>query len=162
MSYDFIPLSEEDLNRTELVEDGVYDFEVIKSTRKVSRGGNPMAELNLKVWGKDGKEYFMFDYLVFSSVNLNIRKVKHFCDAVGLQNEYKIGQLPEELIGFSGKAHIIFKEGDLIPEDKLKGKPVGSKYPDKNIVEDYIAHEIKPSTLQPIKENSIINDDIPF
>lgn len=162
MSYDFTPMTEDDLNKLSLVEDGIYDFEVIDCKRRNSKAGNPMAELLIKFWDKDGRSHSIFDYLVFTSINLNIRKIKHFCDSVGLQEEYKKGQIPEDLIGYSGKANIISKQGQEIPYDKLNGKLPGSRYPHKNVVEDYISSNINPSILQPLKQDEFINDAIPF
>jgi hypothetical protein len=139
MSYNFQPMSEEELNKPDdLIADGIYNFEVIKSMRKTSRNGNPMAELHLKFWDKDGAVHTVTDYLVFSSVKFNIRKIKHFCDAVGLQDSFLKGELPEEFGGYAGKLSLVTQEGQEIPEDKLKGKRPGSKYPDKNVVEDYV------------------------
>ncbi len=165
MSYDFIPMTEEEINKANLVENGVYDFEVVNCERQISRAGNPMAKLTISFWDKDGRNHAIYDYLVFSTVGLNIRKVKHFCDTVGLQDKYKLGQIPEELIGYSGKASISVQEGKEIPSDKLNGKPHGSKYPDKNVVDDYISSNITPSSLQPLqqpKQDEFINDAIPF
>lgn len=128
MSYNFPSMTDEELEQ--LLDDGVYDFEVKKSERKTSKNGNPMAKLYLKVWDKDGKEHTVFDYLVFSHVPLNIKKIKHFCDAVGKSRNYKEGSLPEELGGLSGKVQIATK--DEQPND------TGGFYPKSNIVVDYI------------------------
>ena len=88
MTYRFEPINEEDLDNFKLLENGDYPFEVAKSTRKISKSGNDMAELQLKVWDKNGAINTIFDYLVFSKVPLNIKKVKHFCDAANLLQEY--------------------------------------------------------------------------
>ena len=51
-----------------------------------------------------------------------------------------------------------FKAGIYVSE-KLNGKPIGSKYPDKNIIEDYVVG--KSNTIgKPADE--FINDAIPF
>jgi hypothetical protein len=163
MSYSFNPLTEEEINAFSLMDDGVYEFEVLKSTRQISKSNNPMAKLELRVWDKEGREHFVFDYLVFSTIPLNIRKVKHFCEAVGLHEEYKQGQIPEELERYCGQASIMKQAEQEIPEDKLNGKPKGSKYPAKNFVADYIASPMKPSMLQPLtQKKNELDDDIPF
>jgi hypothetical protein len=164
--YTFTPMSEEEIQSSGLLEDGIYEFEVIRSTRKTSKSNNPMAELQLKIWDKEGKIHTIFDYLVFSTIPLNIRKVKHFCDAVGLQEQYKLGQMPEELSGYSGKAHIIIQKGNEIPSEKLNGKPVGSLYPDKNVVDDYMMiDEVSIKNESHSKGHadlSIDDDSVPF
>ncbi len=163
MSYDFLPMTEEEINAAGLVEDGIYDFEVIKSERQVSRNGNPMAKLNIKFWDKQGNIHTLFDYLVFSNVPFCLRKVKHFCEATGMSDDYKKGQIQETLDCLEGKMKVVKKVGVLIPEDKLNGKPLGSFYPDKNEVEDYIPYDVKSSALQPLKDTNVLTmDDIPF
>jgi hypothetical protein len=161
MSYSFQPMTEQELNANKLVEDGTYEFYVIRSTRKISKAMNSMCELNIRFWDKEGKIHTLFDYLVFSNVPLNIKKVKHFCDAVGLIEEYKVGQIPEELGGYSGKFKIFTQIGQEIPKDKLQGKPPGSKYPDKNAVEDYVVTE-KSSVKYSSETDKFQDDGIPF
>ncbi len=153
MSYNFDPLSDEQLDAFSLIEDGVYDFEVAKSTRKTSKQGNPMAELQLKVWDKEGGVHIIFDYLVFSKVNLNIKKVSHFCKAVGLEEEYKKGSIPEELECYTGKCEIGKREA--------QPKPDGGMYPAKNEVKDYIPKSM--DGMKPLPEVSDgFDDSIPF
>jgi len=176
MSYSFSPMTEEELNSFPMLEPGVYDFEVLKSTRKVSKSGNDMAEINICVWDKEGKVNQLFDYLVFSKVAMNIRKVKHFCDATGLSENYQRGQLPEELEGLGGKVEIGIKEKQ--PNSN------GGFYPEKNVVVDYVKREVKEFPMEinekgiPVgipqgkpsqkplsrtdKELSGIDDDVPF
>lgn len=161
--YTFTPMTEEQINDSSLIEEGVYDFEVVKSTRKMSNAQNPMAELQLNIWDKEGKQHLVYDYLVFSSVPLNIKKVKHFCEAVGLADQYNVGQIPEELERYCGKVHVIKQAGKEIPFDKLKGKPAGSCYPDKNAVEDYIKSDQQPAKKEAPKDDTSFDDDsIPF
>lgn len=130
MIYSFKPMSEEEINSFNLMEDGIYDFEVIRSNRKISKQGNAMAELQLNVWSNEGKIHIIYDYLVFSEVPLNIKKIKHFCDSTGLKEEYKNGVLPEDLSRLSGKVKISTKD--------KQPNPKGGFYEAKNVVFDYI------------------------
>ncbi len=162
MSYHIDPKSEEELDIFGLLEDGVYDFEVIKSEDKVSSSGNPMNKVTLKIWEKDGSVRIMSDYLVFSPVAFCLRKIKHFCDAVGISDEYTSGKIRSDFMGLAGKVELKIKPGDLIPDDKLMGKPHGSKYPDKNEVKDYIVKSTNDG-MKPLPEvKDEFNDDIPF
>jgi hypothetical protein len=156
MSYKFTPMSEEEMESFSLIEDGIYDFEVIQSIPKTSKSGNQMSELIINVWDNEGKIHPIYDYLVFSSVPLNIRKVKHFCDAVGLQEEYKKGEIPEELINRSGKVHIGIKAE--------QPNPNGGNFPKKNIVINYIMTNKDPvKYTSPSSDGSKeLNDDVPF
>lgn len=157
MSYSFNPMSEDELNAYNLMDDGVYDFCVEKSTSKVSKSNNPMAELVLTVWDKSGKPHMIFDYLVFSRVALNIRKVKNFCDTVGLVEEYKKGQLPDELSSLCGKIEI-GRQGK-------QPKQGGGFYAEKNIVVDYVVSVSDHGVIKQdvAKEaDSFHDDEIPF
>jgi hypothetical protein len=150
--YTFNPMTDEELENAGLLEPGVYDFEVAKASQKISKSGNPMAELTLNVWNKDGKQHGVFDYLVFSNVPLNIRKVKHFCDATGLQEEYKKGAIPTELARYCGKVQINIQEE--------KPNPNGGMYPRKNIVVDYVMTE--KGAVKHETQDIPLNDDVPF
>ena len=44
MTYTFQPMTEEEINSFSLVDDGIYNFEVVKSTRKLSKSNNAMCE----------------------------------------------------------------------------------------------------------------------
>lgn len=169
MSYHFQPLTEEELNKVNLVPDGVYNFEIISSTRKHSQAGNPMAELDIKYWDEHGQMRTIKDYLVFSSHPFTLRKIKHFCDSVGLGDEYNRGELRETLYGLCGKFIIGTQEGSIIPTEKLKGKPEGSRYPDRNVVMDYEVildgeNKInkKSNNYEKIIADDKFDDDIPF
>lgn len=150
MSFIFEPLTDQELELTDLLEKGTYDFEVVRSVRKVSKKGNSMAELQINVWDKFGKTHLIYDYLVFSSIHLNIRKISHFCHSVGLEEEYKKGQIPEELSRLSGKVHIGISE--------KQPNPTGGFYPEKNVVLDYVKNDKK---IEKNNEN-VFGDDVPF
>lgn len=154
MSYSFTPLSDDQLDAIDLVPEGIYNFEVVKSTHKTSKSNNAMAEIKINVWDEEGRIHQIFDYLVFSQVPLNIRKVKHFCDSVSLQQEYKQGSLREELEGLSGKVNIGIKEP--------QSNPNGGTYPKKNYVIDYVVQDKgHVKSVKTIIEPTL-NDDLPF
>lgn len=135
----FNPRSDAELNNFELLPRGEYDFEVIKAKDKVSSAGNEMIELELDVYADDGKKSRVFDYLL----EIVAYKLKHFCQAVGLSNEYDIGNLSADMcIGRSGRCKVEIKH------DKT------GEYSDKNIIRDYCKPE---NTVEDIDVN-----DIPF
>ena len=155
MSYNLQPLTEEELNMFDLMEEGVYDFEVIKSDNQTSKSGNSMAKLQLNVWDKSGKSNIVFDYLVFSSVKFCIRKVKHFCESTGIADDYLKGSIREELEQLSGKVHIGVQES--MPN------ATGGYYPSKNIVIDYITKDNASKIIAPkAEEDPFPGEDIPF
>jgi hypothetical protein len=155
MSYDFTPMTDEEINCFHIIEEGIYDFEVIKCTRKISKSGNAMAEIQINIWDKNGKTSLIYDYLVFSTVPLNIKKVKHFCDTVGLQDAYKKGSLPEDLERLSGEVLIGIKE------EQPKGD--GTFYPKKNFVVDYIGKDKKElEDKKEVLQDDFYDSSIPF
>jgi hypothetical protein len=152
MSYNFKPKTEEELGQFNLLPEGIYPFEVIKATRKKSKSGNDMAELVIMIWDKEALTYTLFDYLVFSDVNMCLKKVSHFCKATGLQDEYEKGCLREELERLSGKLKLGIQ--DARPNEN------GGFYPKRNVVEDYLTLEEVEKSLP--KNDDFSDKDIPF
>lgn len=152
------PLTEKEIDDLTLIPDGIYNFEVLSSERKPSSTGNPMASLQLTVWDDKGSKHIIKDYLIFKEVAFCVRKIKHFCEAVGLGGEYLAGSIRENFAGLSGKVHIGI-------QDETPKKDGTGMYPRKNIVIDYIV-SAKDSNALPLAEkageNSIIDDDLPF
>lgn len=159
MSFSFPPMTEDELQALNMVDDGIYDFEVVKATQKTSKSGNQMIELQLLVWDKSGKAHTVFDYLV--SITSMVYKIKHFCDTVGLDKEYLAGNFDVmQCDGRRGKAHIIVQAGQ--PNSN------GGMYPDKNAVRDYVmtdAGAVKvdlSGSKSPEPKDQLSDDDIPF
>lgn len=153
--YTFNSMTEEQLDALSLVPPGNYDFEVLKATKKVSKTGNPMAELQVQIWDAEGRTHNIYDYLVFSGVPLNIRKISHFCKAVGLKEAYDKGQLPEDLYGYSGKCKVDVRD----PQPN----PNGGFYDKKNVIVDYLESSQEESAKR--KEAAVqksVDEDIPF
>lgn len=151
MSFTFQPMTEEQIKLFSLMDAGTYDFEVLKATETSSKAGNQMIKLDIKVWDRNGKEHYIFDYLV-STPNM-MYKIKHFCEAIGMQREYLDGKFePQQCEKRVGKAEIYVKKGDP--------KQEGGSYPDKNAIKDYIPKSINQINNEPKKE--FVDDDLPF
>jgi len=147
----FITKSDEEIlaiqNRG-LLEEGVYPFIVKEVVQTVSKSQNPMLEVKIGVLDKDGQRVIT-DYLV--AMDSMIFKLKHFCETLGFEKEYKDGKLdPAKCVGRSGSVLIGIKKGDA----KRDGSGF---YPDKNNVRDYVKPEAKPAQVDPE-----FNDDIKF
>lgn len=127
--YKFTPKTEEELEAGEVMEPGLYPFRVAKSTPKESEKGNMMANLQLIVWGSDGKPNTVFDLLIFSEANMCIKKISHFCKATGINDCYERGEMPEDLEGLTGDCYIGIQEATP--------KKGGGTYARRNIVDDY-------------------------
>jgi hypothetical protein len=158
-------LNEDEVNkaRFNLLKEGEYDAVVTQAFQKISaNSGNNMAELYLSIKDEYNEEHIIKDYLVFTRKML--WKVKHFCDSSGLQQEYLDEKFtPEMASSKKVRVKVRVKIGDEIPLISLSGKPIGSKYPDKNEIEDYI---LQPSfnSMKPLPEvkNDFIDSDLPF
>jgi len=136
------PISEAEAmqERFQLLKEGEYDAVVSASIDTQSSSGNPMMDVTVTVYDENGKGHDVRDFLVF--MKQMMWKIVHFADSCGITKEYEEGKLCSEVaIHKRCKVMIKIEEGREIPVDKLKGKPAGSKYPDKNKIEDYIKKE---------------------
>jgi len=146
----FTPRTEKEIQSMNLVNPGTYDFVVVESLEMISKSGNEMIKLQLKIWDESGQEKTIHDFLLEAMAF----KLRHFCEATGLLSKYEEGAFnAEDCLGKSGKVEIIIQEGNF--------KPDGSKYADKNSVKDYIKNpgDAKP---EPSKESFQDDNDIPF
>lgn len=148
--------------RFQLIKEGIYDGVITASQDTKSKTGNPMMDMTITVYDENGKGHDIRDFLVFTKQMM--WKVVHFCDSAGILKEYESGKLCSQVaIDKRVQVKISVEEGREIPQDQLKGKPVGSKYPDKNKVEDYIKQEEqgKPSAHS-TESAPFQDDDVPF
>jgi hypothetical protein len=113
------PKSQEEIDLEGLLAKGVYDFEVLKAEDKLSKKGNEMIHVKLKVFSGDGYQ-FVDDYLMEAMSY----KLRHFCEEAKLIDKYESGELvANDCIGRCGKVKL-----DIEP---------GGDFPAKNIVKDY-------------------------
>lgn len=138
----FTPLTDQELNK--LFEPGIYEYEVIKAEEKISKKGNPMLHIVIRVFDTIGRSQLINDYLI-TGIESARWKIYDFCHSCGLGEIYQAGEISSEMCrGKSGKVKI-----------KID-KDTSGQYPDKNVVADYIT---KIDTVDAPKD---LNDDIPF
>ena len=142
-------LEDEEKKRLEesLLPKGTYDFEVFRAEEAVSKKGNDMIALGLRIFAPDGSVPFVNDWLLEAMAY----KLRHFCETTGLLAKYDDGSLcAEDCKHAAGKVQL----------DIEKAK---NNYGPKNVVKDYGAgpeSDEMPShkaTKDPSEE-----DDIPF
>ncbi len=159
--FNYTPMSETEAmqSRFQLLPDGEYDAVITASEDKVSASGNPMMAVTLTVFDDSGKSQEIRDWIVFTPSMM--WKAIHFADSAQLMAEYEGGTLCSDIARDKRlRVKIVSEEGSVIPPDKLKGKSLGSKYPDKNKVEDYIKHgEQQAKAASP---DGSFDDDVPF
>ncbi len=154
-AYDILTEQEAIEERFQLLKEGEYDAVIAASQDKTSGSGNPMMDITLQVFDAAGKARDVRDFLVFTKGMM--WKIIHFADSAGLLKQYEEGKLCSEVaIGNRVRVKITIEEGSEIPQDKLKGKPTGTKYPNKNKVDDYIKKDDQKST------EASFDDDIAF
>jgi hypothetical protein len=150
--------TDEELNAMGLLAPGYYQFEVIEAAETISKAGNEMIKLTLKIWDEHGKERKMFDYLLDSMA----RKLKHFCVHTGQADKYENASLDaNNCYGKTGTVQISIEKG--------KPNPNGGMYEDRNSVVDYVAG-VEPSMSTPLANTRMtappakpdFDDDVPF
>lgn len=132
-----------DKELSNLFEEGTYDAEIVKAEEATSSKGNDMIVVTLRVYDGAGSSKFVTDYLMDKIPY----KLKHICKACDLLPDYENGTI--DAAKFVGKSVKIKLN---IQEDKE------NKYPDKNIIKDYISGT---KTMQPAS-TKMVDDSIPF
>lgn len=101
--FEYPVLSEEEIDaQNEILKPGIYDFEVLKVSLKVSKtSGQPMLELNLRIWDENGRTYSLLDW--FTTSPKMAFKIKHFWESVGEPEKYNGSSRPQDFIGKTGK-----------------------------------------------------------
>lgn len=138
LNYEILTEEQAMQERFQLLPSGEYDAVIIKSEDKISASsGNPMMDITLQVYDKEGYQHPVRDFLVFTKAMM--WKAIHCADSAGIIEQYKAGKLCSNTIqGKSVRIKLGVEEGKEIPEDKLGDRSPGARYPDKNKVEDYI------------------------
>lgn len=149
----FTPKSEEEIAAMGLISAGFYEFTVLDAEDMISKTGNDMIKLTLRVKDSNGIMHTLFDYLLEKMAF----KLRHFCENSGLLSKYEAGELTAaDCIDKKGIAEIIVQPG--------QEKHDGSKYPDKNAVKDYTKMNASMSK-DPVPETSghpAFDSEIPF
>jgi len=155
MDVSFAVNTSENMN---LLIPGIYDFIVLDATNEVSKKGNEMIKLILRI-KNDDKTYNIFDYLV--ATEAAAFKIKQFAQCVGLENELTKGKISNtDCFEKTGTAEITIKSDET------------GQYPDKNVVKRYIFSRKENALRESIKQTeamyktnqstSFIDDELPF
>lgn len=96
----FTPKSDKELAEERLLPEGEYGFEISGAVDKVSKAGNDMIELTVRVFKDDGNFLLVTDYLMEAI----LYKVAHACKACGLYDRYENGNLEaDDFVGKTGQ-----------------------------------------------------------
>jgi len=143
------PKTEEEIQTANLLPDGKYGFVISDAKETISKAGNEMIVLTVRVYKDDGGFILVTDYLMESMAF----KLRHACEATGLLGDYDAGELNAD--------NFVGKEGFL----KIKTQPAKGEYGPKNVIADYIVGEgFKPpkDNLSKSLDGDELEDDIPF
>lgn len=161
MNWDYEVLNEDQAmaQRFQLLPDGEYDAYVESFEPKISSSGNQYVNLLLNIFDNNGKPHPVFD--IQMTLPSMVWKMRHFCYSAGLEESFEAKKYhPSMSVGKKVRVFLRTKKGDEIPFNKLNGKPVGSKYPDKNVIDDYlVGNKIVPIDT---KKEDFFDDPVPF
>ena len=128
----FTPMSKEEIEFSNLLEPGIYPFEVMTASDEISKAGNEMIKLKLNVFGEN-REAYVFDYLMEKLQY----KLRHFAEATGLLAAYESGHLDAiHCFGKQGYCKLIIDQGN-------------GEFGPKNAIKDYIKPEVTAKTAPP-------------
>lgn len=151
----FNPKSADEVNTRKLWPAGTYDFEIVKAEDTVSKAGNDMVKIVLKIFNQAGDYILLSDYLL--SDEAMAFKLRHCCEAIGILAKYETGQLE------AGD----FVSGTGVLKLRVR-KSTDPQYPeDQNQINDYMpAHEKEEAA--PVKKKKAksaaddLNDEVPW
>jgi len=150
------PKTEKEIYEANLLPKGWYPFTVNDAKEKVSKAGNEMIEVNLRIYRGEGYS-FVRDFLM--DTEYGAAKLRHISDTFGVLDKYEAGGIDaDDLTGKEGFCKITIKE------DK------SGQYPDQNQIVDYAreipkkkGEEEKPGASKEAAGNDEASeDDIPF
>jgi len=146
----FTPVSEEDLDKMNpTFEYGKCDFQIKEAKTAVSKAGNDMLVLDLKLWDKNGASRYAKSWLVFTDKMM--WKVKNFCASIEKPEWYEKGDIPEEeLTDMSGQC--------MTAGEEYENKD-GNKRMRAN-VEDFVPYSKEAKEEK--KDDKFFDDDIAF
>jgi len=163
-SYDVMTEEQAEQERYQLLEPGDYSAVIVKSVDTQSSTGNPMMDMYLDVYDNEGRTHTVRDFLVFTKSMM--WKVLHCAESACVLPEYQQQRFcSNTVINKMVRVKIGVEEGRIIPEDMLKDKPPGSKYPAKNKVADYLKRRADDRIADIPKaadSDDGIDDDVPF
>ena len=139
----FTPKTEKQIAEEGLYPEGQYNFEISSAENKVSKIGNDMIELKLRVFDDTGNYRIVNDYLLESMAH----KLRHAAYVCGLGDKYDLGALDAfDFVGRTGTLSL------KIQKDKT------GNYPDKNVVKDYVV----PKDATTSVDSAVNGDEIPW
>jgi len=100
------PKSDSELQEMNCFPEGVYDFEVVDASERISKAGNEMIEVQLRVFNGEHK-ILLRDWLLDKMPH----KVKRFAETTGQIDAYNAGVLDADaFIGRGGRVRVVIED----------------------------------------------------
>ena len=136
-----------------VLPNGEYECEIVGAVNTVSKAGNDMIKLVLCVYGNEGEQVRMYDYIVSPSTLWKLKSICRCCDI-----EFD-GILDEQLL-IGRRMRVLTK---VEPERTVDGKT----YSERNSIVKYVSGlGKKPTDIDPLvaddKDVKPLPDDVPF
>lgn len=141
----FTPQTEKELFQSLVLPKGIYNYEVVSAEDALSKSGNEMIKLGLKVWDNQGKVHIIYDYLLEAMPF----KLRHFAEYAGIIDKYNLGNFEA--------ADCLHRGGQL----ELVVQEAKENFPMKNSVKDYVKTD-KSVKVAPEINTAEFDDQIPF
>ena len=151
MSFEYNP--KEVKSEYALLANGEYECEIVDAEETVSKAGNDMLKLVICIYGNDGEQVRVYDYIVSPST---IYKLKSICRCCEIEFD---GILDEQLL-IGRRMRVLTK---IEPERTVEGKT----YAERNSIVKYVSGlGKKPTDIDPLvaddKDIKPLPDDVPF
>jgi len=137
-----------------VLPNGEYECEIVGAVETVSKAGNDMIKLVLCVFGNEGEQVRVYDYIVSPST---LWKLKSICRCCDIKFD---GILDEQLL--VGRRMLVLTKVE--PERKVDDKT----YSERNSIVKYVSGlgnqspENDPPVVADDKESHQVPDDVPF
>ena len=153
MSFEYNP--KEIKSEYAVLENGEYECEIVDAEETVSKAGNDMIKLVVCVYGNEGEQVRVYDYIVSPST---LYKLKSICRCCELEFD---GILDEQLL-IGRRMRVLTK---VEPERTVEGKT----YAERNSIMKYVSGIGNKSTdndppVVPTVDKDVkpLPDDVPF
>lgn len=152
------PMSREDAAKGDVIEPGIYPFEVVEAKDAVSQQGNEMIKLQLKIYMPDGGQRVVFDNLM----NAMKHKMAQFCYMANIGEKYEAGSFEaSDCANVSGECKIYLQKSD---NPQFNNQPAVKEYILDEMQQEKKAETKKANAKAKAAENgeSFEDDDVAF
>lgn len=152
-----------------LLPENNYEFEVIKAENGVSKKGNDMLIVQMRIFSPNSDDVTLKDYFV--NMEVMAYKIRDFLFSLGMREIYEGGEItPEMLIGKKGYCRVgIEKSKDEkfwdrnVVKEYLESVIYGEKQPDGSLTFNLPPdRKTGGGGVMPISKDDEFDDDIPF